>query len=136
MDGADGDCGIECAGAEGDSLADVREEEIARDVALEGDVEHGGGDVEADPCVGPAGGGRDGGEDFARQAGAAAYVEDEGGGREVEEGEGAMGHAGLNGLDAGGSGVFEGGRVVVEEVGWARNCQSAHSSRNIGEAFC
>ena len=40
------------------------------------------------------------GEDFAGEAGAAANVEDEGGGLEVEEFEGAVGHLGLDGLDA------------------------------------
>ncbi len=41
-----------------------------------------------------------GGEDFAGEAGTAAYVEDEGGGGETEEGEGAVGHFDLDGLDA------------------------------------
>ena len=58
----------------------------------------------------------DGGEDLAREAGAAADVEDEGGGFEVEEFEGAVGHLRLDGLDAGGGGVFAGFGVVVEEV--------------------
>lgn len=62
-------------------------------------------------------GGGDGGEDFARETGAAAYVEDVGGGGEGEEGEGAVGHFDLDGLDAGGGGVFAGFGVVVEEVG-------------------
>ena len=35
---------------------------------------------------------------------------------EVEEGEGAVGHVGLDALDAGGGGVFAGFGVVVEEV--------------------
>lgn len=55
-------------------------------------------------------------EDFAREAGAAADVEDEGGGGEREEGEGAVRHCGLDVLDARGGGVFAGFRVVVEEV--------------------
>lgn len=56
------------------------------------------------------------GEDFSRQAGAAAYVEDEGGGGECEEGESAVGHGGLDRADAGGGGVFARFDVVVEEV--------------------
>ena len=36
---------------------------------------------------------------------------------EVEEGEGAVGHLCLDGLDAGGGGVFAGLGGVVEEVG-------------------
>ncbi len=38
---------------------------------------------------------------------------------EGEEGEGAVGHGGLDGLDARGGGVFAGFGVVVEEVGRA-----------------
>ena len=56
-------------------------------------------------------------EDFARETGTAADVEDEGGGGETEEGEGAVGHFDLDGLDAGGGGVFTGFGIVVEEVG-------------------
>ena len=59
-----------------------------------------------------------GGEDFAGETGTAADVEDEGGGGETEEGEGAVGHFDLDGLDAGGSGVFTRFGVIVEEVGW------------------
>lgn len=55
-------------------------------------------------------------EDFAREAGPAADVEDKGGGGEREEGEGAVCHCGLDVLDARGGGVFAGFRVVVEEV--------------------
>lgn len=57
------------------------------------------------------------GEDFAGEAGTAADVEDEGWGGETEEGEGAVGHFNLDGLDAGGGGVFTGFGIVVEEVG-------------------
>ena len=56
-------------------------------------------------------------EDFAGEAGTAADVEDERGGGETEEGEGAVGHFDLDGLDAGGGGVFTGFGIVVEEVG-------------------
>ena len=45
-------------------------------------------------------GGGHGGEDLARETGTAADVEDEGGGGETEEGEGAVGHFDLDGLDA------------------------------------
>ena len=59
-----------------------------------------------------------GGEDFARETGTAADVEDEAsaGGGEMEEGERAVGHLGLDGGDAGGGGVFLGDRVVVVEI--------------------
>lgn len=57
-----------------------------------------------------------GGEDFAREARAAAEVEDEGGRVQVEEFEGAVSHRGLNGADAGGGRVFARFDVVVEEV--------------------
>lgn len=69
--------------------------------------------------MGPAGGGGDGGEDRARQAGAAADVEDEGGGAEAEELERAVRHFRLDVLDPRGGGVFAGFAVVVEEVGGA-----------------
>ena len=57
------------------------------------------------------------GEDFAGETGTAADVEDEGGGGETEEGEGAVGHFDLDGLDAGGGSVFTRLGIVVEEVG-------------------
>jgi len=63
--------------------------------------------------------GGDFGEDFAREAAAAADVEDERGGLEVEELEGALGHGGLDVLDARASGVFAGFGVVVVHVGLA-----------------
>ena len=69
--------------------------------------------------MGPAFGGGYGREDFAREAGAAADIEDKGGGGEGEKGEGAVGHGGLDGKDAGGGGVFAGFGVVVKEVGRA-----------------
>ena len=50
--------------------------------------------------MGTTEGGGDGGEDFTGEAGSAADVEDEGGGGEIEEGEGAVGHFDLDGLDA------------------------------------
>lgn len=62
---------------------------------------------------------RYGREDLARETGAAADVEDEGGGGEAEEGERAVSHFDLDVLDAGGGGVFAGFDVVVEEVGRA-----------------
>lgn len=116
LDGGDADGGVEGARAEGDALAHVGEEEVALDVALEGDVEHGGGDVHADPGVGPAVFGELGGEDFAGEAAAATDVEDEGGGFEVEDFEGAPGHGGLDVLDARGGGVFAGFGVIVVDV--------------------
>ena len=58
-----------------------------------------------------------GGEDLAGETGTAADVEDEGWGGETEEGEGAVGHFDLDGLDARGGGVFAGFGIVVEEVG-------------------
>ena len=60
-----------------------------------------------------------GGEDFAREAGATADVEDEGGAGEGEEGERAVGHGRLDITDAGGGGIFAGFGVIVEEVGRA-----------------
>lgn len=55
-------------------------------------------------------------DNFAGEAGAAADVEDEGGAGEVEEVEAAVGHRGLDVLDAGGGSVFLGFEVIVEEV--------------------
>lgn len=66
--------------------------------------------------MGAIGGRGNRGEDFAREAGAAADVEDEGGGGKVEELEGAVGHVGLDVLDSGGGGVFAGFDIVVVEV--------------------
>lgn len=58
-----------------------------------------------------------GSEDFAREARAAADVEEEGGPVEVEELERAVGHVGLDGEDTGGGGVFAGFGGIVKEVG-------------------
>ncbi len=69
-----------------------------------------------------------GGEYFPRQAGTAADVEDEGGGFYGEEFQSAIGHFDLHILDSGGSGVFAGFGVVVEEVGGAVGALS-----NVGE---
>lgn len=57
------------------------------------------------------------GENFAAEAGATAYVEDERGGCEVQEGKSAVGHVGLDLLYAGAGGVLSGFSVIVEEVG-------------------
>ena len=64
-------------------------------------------------------GGGNGGKDLAAEAGTAADIEDQRGGCEVEEGEGAVGHGGLDGEDTRGGSVFAGFDVGVEEVGWA-----------------
>lgn len=64
-------------------------------------------------------GGVDRGEDFARESRAAAYIEDHGGGVEVEEFEGAVGHGGLNVLDSRGCSVFACFGVIVMEIGGA-----------------
>ena len=57
------------------------------------------------------------GEDFAREAGAAPDVEDEGRAGEREEGERAVGHRRLDIANARGGGIFAGFGVIVEEVG-------------------
>lgn len=119
LDGGDADGGVEGARAERHSLANVGEHQVALDVALQRNVQHGGRDVHADPGVRPAVGGVDGGEDLAGEAAAAADVEDEGGGLEVEKLEGAAGHGGLDVLDTGAGGVFAGFGVIVVDVGRA-----------------
>lgn len=71
LDGGDTDGGVECAGCEGEALAEIGEEEIPRTVlAGDGEGQHGGGDVEADPEMVLVG------EERARETGAAAEVED------------------------------------------------------------
>ena len=73
----------------------------------------------------------DGGEDLAGEAGPAANVEDEGGRGKVKKGEGAMGHLGLDVLDAGRSGVFLGFEVVVVEI-WGEDIFWAGHGGRIG----
>jgi hypothetical protein len=55
-------------------------------------------------------------EDLAREARAAAHIENERRCIEVEEFEGTVCHGGLNVLDAGVGRVFAGFDIVVEEV--------------------
>lgn len=119
LDRRDADRRIERARAERHALADIRQKQIALDVALQRHVQHARRDVHADPRVRAALRGRDLGEDLAGEAGAAADVEDEGGRVETEELEGAVGHVGLDVLDSGGGGVFVGFGVIVEEIGGA-----------------
>lgn len=113
------DRGVEGSRAEGHALANVGQHQVALDVALQRNVQHGGGDVHADPGVRAAVGRVDGGEDLAGEAAAAADVEDEGRGLEVEQLEGAAGHGGLDVLDTGAGGVFAGFGVVIVDVGRA-----------------
>ncbi len=116
LDRTDTDGRIECPRAEGDALPDVRQQQIAFHIPLERDIEHRGGNVHTDPDVWATFGWRHRGQDFARETGAAADVEDERRGGEAEEGESPVGHFDLDILDAGGGGVFAGLGVVVEEV--------------------
>ena len=46
-----GDGAIESTGFVGEAVADIMEEEVAVDLAVLSDVEHGKGDVETDPNV-------------------------------------------------------------------------------------
>ena len=55
-------------------------------------------------------------EDLAGQTAAAADVEDEGGGLQIEQLEGAVRHGGLDVFYAAGGGVFAGFGVVVVDV--------------------
>lgn len=55
-------------------------------------------------------------EDFARETGTAADVEDQRRGVQVEKFEGAVGHLGLDILDSGGSGVFSCFCVIVMKI--------------------
>lgn len=94
LDGTDADGGVERARAERYALPHVGEEEIALDtLALQGDVQHAGGDVHADPDVAVFR------EYLAGETGATAYVEYEGRVIEIEKFEGAVGHGRLDGLD-------------------------------------
>lgn len=93
LEDGDGDGVVEGGGAEGEALTDVVTDEVARDGASEGDTEHGGGDVEACPVVTGVS------EGLTGEAGATTDVEEverRRGGREGEELEGTLGHAGLD----------------------------------------
>jgi hypothetical protein len=66
-------------------LTNIGQEEVSLDISLQGDVKHAGRDVHADPNVRPAFRRGDCREDFARQTGPAAYVENKGRGAKVKE---------------------------------------------------
>ena len=101
------------------ALADVGEHQVALDVALQRNVQHRRRHVHADPGVRPAVRGLHGGQDLARQAAAAADVEDQRRALEVQQLEGAAGHGRLNVLDARRRGVLARLGVVVVDVGGA-----------------
>lgn len=113
------DGGVKRSRAEGHALANVCQHQVALDITLQRNIQHGRGDVHADPGVRAAVGRVDGGEDLAREATAAANVEDKRRALEVEELEGAAGHGGLDVLDTGAGGVFAGFGVVIVDVGRA-----------------
>lgn len=90
------------------------------DVSLQGNIEHGSGDIHADPDMRTAVRCWYRGKDFAGETRTTAYVEDQGWRRQGEELEGAIGHFNLHILYAGGCSVFARLGIIVEEVGRAR----------------
>jgi hypothetical protein len=74
-------------------------------------------------------------EDFAREAGATANIEDEGGIFEVEEFESAVGHGGLDVLDTRGGGVLARFGVIVVQVRRATIRQLSFSKGIVGETY-
>lgn len=119
LDSADADGRVESACPKGYALSDIGEQEVALDVSLQGDIEHGSGDVHADPDVRTAVRCWCRGKDFAGETGTTAYVEDEGRRRQGEELEGTVGHFNLHILYAGRCGVLARLGIIVEEVGRA-----------------
>lgn len=110
LNSGNGDSAIEGAHAEGDALSCVCDHKIACDVAFQGFLKHGEGDVGADPVVTCVG------EDVAGETCAGADVEKKGGlgRREGEELETAGGESGLDLGHAGAGGVLGGARGGVE----------------------
>ena len=110
LDGRHRHRGVEGSRAERDPLSHVRQQEVARRVAVQRDRQHAGGDVHPDPRVSVRA------DDLAAEPGAAADVEDQGGGGQCEELEAPGRHRCLDRLDPAAGGVFGCFDVGVEEV--------------------